>query len=402
MSRNSRGDTSCGCVGGRTHRVAPQPGKYDSYEILEIRPKRRIRVQHIKPRTSQKPASSAENDPARPVEIQNGSSAKSNEIKTNAVNSTQRREDTASNSGSTSNENRIEYQREKTPMSIREIKISEEIKNRVNNNNTVIFFFHGVGGSADVWKAQLRYFSNHGYEVVAPDLLGHGFSSTPRKESAYSFFELYRDQLAVFDKYCTEKNILVGHSYGASFCTRLATERRTSIKKLVLISGGAPLPLKPTTCQVFCLPAAILKCCHPCLDYYFHRQAFHSSDPTQEDKSKSFDVPTYVLRGTIQGQMWPEGDEEYHSLLTPKTLLIYGSKDGLVSKHEEEWMQETIYGSELEEVENAGHMVMIEHPDIVNTLIHKFISKDQGVKQTHRPITARSSTNVRRETKVVL
>jgi hypothetical protein len=59
-----------------------------------------------------------------------------------------------------------------------------------------------VGGSADSWQNQLLFFSELGYEVVAPDLLGHGFSSTPDRANAYTFSKLFHDTLTVFDHFC--------------------------------------------------------------------------------------------------------------------------------------------------------------------------------------------------------
>ena len=83
-----------------------------------------------------------------------------------------------------------------------------------SQQDLVLFFFHGVGGSSDIWKPQLNYFSNLGYEIVAPDLIGHGLSCAPRNKSAYHFDEILTDLAAVFDKYCKKKNVIIAHSYG--------------------------------------------------------------------------------------------------------------------------------------------------------------------------------------------
>ena len=47
--------------------------------------------------------------------------------------------------------------------------------------NVALFFIHGVGGSSDVWKGQIDYFTDNGYEVIAPDLIGHGFSMASKR-----------------------------------------------------------------------------------------------------------------------------------------------------------------------------------------------------------------------------
>ena len=125
------------------------------------------------------------------------------------------------------------------------------------NEKRVIFFIHGVGGSAELWKAQILFFSSIGYETIAPDLLGHGKSSKPSSSASYEFDNLSQLVLRVFDMFKGKRNILVGHSYGASFVTLLASERSYDVSKIVLISGGPPTPLKPEAISVFCLPLPI-------------------------------------------------------------------------------------------------------------------------------------------------
>lgn len=80
--------------------------------------------------------------------------------------------------------------------------------------DVVLFFIHGVGGSLDIWGNQLDFFSHLGYEVVAPDLAGHGASSVPQVSAAYTFYALAEDVRAIFKRYARKRNILVGHSYG--------------------------------------------------------------------------------------------------------------------------------------------------------------------------------------------
>lgn len=80
--------------------------------------------------------------------------------------------------------------------------------------DVVLFFIHGVGGSLAIWKEQLDFFVHLGYEVVAPDLAGHGASSAPHVAAAYTFYALAEDMRAIFKRYAKKRNILIGHSYG--------------------------------------------------------------------------------------------------------------------------------------------------------------------------------------------
>ena len=80
----------------------------------------------------------------------------------------------------------------------------------------LLYFIHGAGGSADDWKRVMHFFAGRGYEVLALDLLGHGFSHTPKIEKFYTFKKLLGDVLAVFDAHISNgrKAVIIGHGYG--------------------------------------------------------------------------------------------------------------------------------------------------------------------------------------------
>lgn len=247
-----------------------------------------------------------------------------------------------------------------------------------------IFFIHGVGGCADLWYEQLEYFFKAGYEVLAPDLLGHGRSSAPRNPADYSFSELSNDLLNLFDRYHKKKNVLVGHSYGASFCSVIASERPCLVSKMVLIAGGGPVPLVGIhPCDVFCLPTPVLYCIRPMFLSVYERRAYNSKRARSIRREiKAFSAPPYVLKAVMAGQRWEEGDEAYHQELLAPALLIYGAEDKFVTLAEEQWMQEVIYSSSLEVIQDAGHMVMVESPKRVNWLIHNFLQRDGTSRST--------------------
>lgn len=78
---------------------------------------------------------------------------------------------------------------------------------------------HGIGCSADVWWAIIKSLVSRGYEIVAPDMLGHGFSSAPDKKKAYSFRSLLKHATFIFDHYISmdesRRCIVIGHSFGS-------------------------------------------------------------------------------------------------------------------------------------------------------------------------------------------
>lgn len=57
-------------------------------------------------------------------------------------------------------------------------------------------------------------------------------------------------------------------------------------------------------------------------------------------EGNAFNVSSFVLRATMSGQYWPEGDEVYHAELTVPVLLVHGMHDKFVPVEEDQRMAE--------------------------------------------------------------
>lgn len=88
-----------------------------------------------------------------------------------------------------------------------------------NATRPLLYFIHGAGESSESWKMLMHHFVGLGYEVLALDLLGHGFSHTPLLEKSYTFKKLLGDVISVFDAHISNgrKCVLIGHGYGYYF-----------------------------------------------------------------------------------------------------------------------------------------------------------------------------------------
>ncbi|XP_076337010.1 protein ABHD8-like [Tachypleus tridentatus] len=238
-------------------------------------------------------------------------------------------------------------------------------------NDVMLFFIHGLGGSADIWKFQLDYFCKKGFEVVALDLIGHGFSSTPAVRSIYSFQHIMDDILTVFDRYSKQCNILIGHSYGCAFSSCLASQRISKVRQLILISSGGPKALSPRLGLSAAIPVlglSFLNCC-PCIRTCCSRRG----SPNLMDLVGMASLPRYVLQYILEGQNWPYGGRSFYRNLYVPTLLIHGLQDRFIPLQDEVDMQKTLPSAHLEVIPDAGHMVMVEAAKEVNHVIAQFL-----------------------------
>ena len=96
-------------------------------------------------------------------------------------------------------------------------QVSQEPASQISRHKPgkpVLFLLHGVGGSARVFENQRQFFAAQGFEVVIPELVGHGYSPQLDYKAAYLFDELMFDIFVIFDMFCKAQNVVVGHSYG--------------------------------------------------------------------------------------------------------------------------------------------------------------------------------------------
>ncbi|EGV97488.1 Abhydrolase domain-containing protein 8 [Cricetulus griseus] len=161
-----------------------------------------------------------------------------------------------------------------------------------------------------------------------------------------------------------------------SFCTFLAHEYPDLVHKVIMINGGGPTALEPSLCSIFNMPTCVLHCLSPCLAWSFLKAGFARQGAKEKQLLKegnAFNVSSFVLRAMMSGQYWPEGDEVYHAELTVPVLLVHGMHDKFVPVEEDQRMAEILLLAFLKLIEEGSHMVMLECPETVNTLLHEFL-----------------------------
>jgi pimeloyl-ACP methyl ester carboxylesterase len=105
-----------------------------------------------------------------------------------------------------------------------------------------IVLIHGVLNDHSVWILQSRYLANHGFNVLAVDLPGHGKSAgnCPRSvEEAAAFV------IALLDAAQIDKAALVGHSWGSLIALHAASMVPKRVTHLALVATAFPMKVSP-------------------------------------------------------------------------------------------------------------------------------------------------------------
>jgi non-heme chloroperoxidase len=109
-----------------------------------------------------------------------------------------------------------------------------------------ILFSHGWPLAGDAWDAQMLFFGQNGYRVIAHDRPGHGKSDQPWDGNNV---DQYADDLAELIEKLDLRNLtLVGHSTGGGEVARyIGRHSSKCVAKVVLVGAVPPLMLKTKT-----------------------------------------------------------------------------------------------------------------------------------------------------------
>lgn len=224
---------------------------------------------------------------------------------------------------------------------------------------------HGAGGSHQHWGWQLQALGDL-VRVIAPDLPGHGRSAG----HGYADIAAYgRALVAILDALDVERAILAGHSMGGAIALWIALHNPERVAGLALIATGARLRVAPaflTGLQE--TPAATISDMVP---YLYGpaaapelraagETAFHASDPTV------FHADFVACdRFDLRDQL---------AQIAAPALVVCGEQDQMTPPKYSRYLAEQLANAELALVPDAGHMVMLECPDVVNAALRRFVT----------------------------
>ena len=133
-----------------------------------------------------------------------------------------------------------------------------------SSNSKVLILMHGMGASADRWSRVVSTLSKY-FRVIAPDIIGFGYSDKPTIEYTMDFF---LDFFSGFlDSLKIPKASVIGSSFGGHVATEFAIRQNRKVDRLVLAA-----------------PAGIMRTSTPVLDGYIMAALY----PTYENALKAF------------------------------------------------------------------------------------------------------------------
>ncbi|MFT3900784.1 MAG: alpha/beta hydrolase [Gordonia sp. (in: high G+C Gram-positive bacteria)] len=272
---------------------------------------------------------------------------------------------------------------------------------RIAGSGPPIVLVHGIGDNSSTWDPIITRLAEH-YTVIAPDLLGHGFSDKPRADySVAAFANGLRDLLWVLGH---ERVTLVGHSLGGGVAMQFCYQYPSMVSRLVLVSAGgvtrdvspalrlATLPGVGSLLGLLRVPGAMTAldtaakalAATPALP---GRAAPLSPSRHLTDRSDIVRILRDLappdaraafgrtLRSAVdwRGQHVSMLDRAYLTAGIP-VLIAWGTADTVIPYRHAEIAHAAITGSLLETFDGCGHFPFRDEPDRFAALVDDFVS----------------------------
>lgn len=235
-----------------------------------------------------------------------------------------------------------------------------------NYSRPPVILIHGAGGTHLHWPPQIRRL--HDQRIFAVDLPGHGRS----EGVGHQTIEDYAENILEFMKAVKLNSaVLVGHSMGSAIALTVAIRSPRLVSGLGLVGGGSRLRVSPAILQSAANPSTFPDAVHMVSEFSF---SAHASAKLKElaEQRLSGTRPT-VLYGDFLACNAFNVTDQLAGISAP-TLIVCGAEDRMTPPKYSELLRDNIPNARMEITANAGHMVMLEQPELVASVLADFFN----------------------------
>jgi pimeloyl-ACP methyl ester carboxylesterase len=275
----------------------------------------------------------------------------------------------------------------------------QQVSYRVGGSGPALLLLHGIANSSDTWSRAAPLLSDR-FTVIAPDLLGHGESATPRGD--YSLGAHASGARDVATSLGHDRVTVVGHSLGGGIAMQFAYQFPERTERLVLVSSGglgrdvhlllraASLPgsdlvLPALTSQRLVelgrgIGGLLGKVgLHPSADIAVLARGF-----AELDNAGSRQAFLATLRSVVEpGGQKVSATSRLALAAELPSLIVWGENDSIIPVAHGAAAHEAMPGSRFVVFEGAGHMPQEDQPHHFAAVLTEFCDGTEPARLTH-------------------
>ncbi len=230
-----------------------------------------------------------------------------------------------------------------------------------------ITFIHGAGCDHTEWVLFARFFSRNGFNVLSPDLPGHGKSTVAPLTSVE---QLAQWVLALLDAAKVETTMLVGHSLGSLIALETAAKNPQYISHLVMLGTTVPMLVSDALLNAArdrsqAAVDIVMQFGHAFSSQLGHNPVAGISAMNHRMRILERGLPTNLFEDLNACHTYLGGLEAARSLQMPVMLLL-GDQDRMTPPHSTQALIAALKAPDVRMIPNCGHMLMSEQPEAVH------------------------------------
>jgi len=249
---------------------------------------------------------------------------------------------------------------------------------RIGGGGEPLLLLHAGVADSRMWQSHMEKLSEQHF-VIAPDL--RGFGQTPLPDGPFSY---RRDITAILDKHHIHKTWIIGASFGGRLGVNFSLHHPERVKGLVLISPilGGFNPSEEIRAfnqkEDELLAGGDLKgATEKNLRMWVDGPNRSASDLDHEVRSQIQKMQYQVFEIPVPAGAKVEDDDsdamDRMGEIDCPILIVTGDQDHQAVLEHAEVVARGIPGAMLHKVNGAGHMVSMEQPELIVSLIDEFI-----------------------------
>jgi magnesium chelatase accessory protein len=244
----------------------------------------------------------------------------------------------------------------------------------------VLLLLHGTGAATHSWAGLMPLLAQD-YDVIAPDLPGHGFTETPNGNglSLPGMAALVGALVKALD---VTPMAIIGHSAGAAIGAELTLSGAVNARHLIALNGafkpfdGPAAHIFPTVAKLIALnPVTIFALASGGGNLERVKKLLDGTGSKLSDREIEYYARLFGTAGHVAGVMgmmarWELGKlvPRLPKLSVPLTLIA-ASGDLTIAPEISAHVSEMVHGSKLVTMPGLGHLAHEEDPNAVARLI---------------------------------
>ncbi len=240
------------------------------------------------------------------------------------------------------------------------------------NSKKTIVLLHGLGASAERWLPIIPYLSPI-YRVIAPDIIGFGYSDKPVTNYTIKFFIDFLSDL--LGQLSIEKTMIIGSSLGGRISIEYAIHNPQNIEKMILVSPAINDESSPA------LQSYIQAALHPTFEDAKKAFLMMENGKNIDDKfviefinrMKLPNSKMAFLASLIGLKKEIPTQEKFARLVSP-TLLIWGTEDKVIPISNAEKFNGSVKNFQYYTMDGCGHVPFAEKPELFSKIAMNFLS----------------------------